>query len=570
MAWCLCLLLLLTGPAVGTEAPWLVTGDEGGLWLVRTNPSDNTFDLMSRPAGGRWKWVNTDLVGRPVAAVAAEGGLHLVFHSGQYRVFPSSGGEGTPGENLEQLPLALCAGVLGDSPTATVVAFVPHPQPATATVPAAPPPKGKPAKEQKTAASEQPVALEVMRNVGLKWQYLADLEIPSTGVAAGIEAAISDGALYVLVGKAPGRLLVWTGQGWQDVPLEAAKDSTVLGMVGMDDRLTVLTAAGHGWGGGPVSGEAEDALTSLAVGMRLAKDKAFSWQPVTENAKPPPWPAGQPPKVARLAQRVALVWTEGKGTKLAVLNPTTGQIDRREDVESLGQPEWDSLAQEAYNYFLLAVSFLILVSLFRTRRPVPYRSFSLPDNAAPGNLGKRLLAALVDLVPCNLVAGIIVHLALPPIMPEELNDLLSRIYREDQAPPYNVVAAGILMMLLYVPYCITMEKRYGATLGKMVFKLRVVADEGRPIDLREAMLRNLVKVWELSWLPLLPLLILVPLLSRYHQRLGDMLARTAVTDMLLAERSALPPLPPSGHDAPGRQDWQDQDPTDTPPPPPPQ
>jgi uncharacterized RDD family membrane protein YckC len=360
---------------------------------------------------------------------------------------------------------------------------------------------------------------------------VAELGANSADIAAGVKATIADGSLYVLISGAHHKLLAWKNQTWKDVPLDAAAcPAAVLGMVGLDDHLAIVAA-----------GETDGGQANLTVGSYSSQDKAFSWQPVTENGKPASWPREALPMTARLAERVALVWKAGQKLKLAALSPLSGALEPAQDVQPLGQPQLDEIAKQAYNYFLLGVSVLILVSLFRTRRPVPYRPFSLPESLPPANLGKRLLAAVIDLLPCNLAAGIFVHLTVPPMMAEELSDLFSRIYSKEQAPPFNIVAAGIMVMLVYVPYCVVMEKRFGATLGKMVFKLHVVADEGRPIGLREAMLRNLAKVLELSWLPLLPLLILIPLLSRHHQRLGDMLARTAVA----GERPAdLPPPPP--------------------------
>ena len=71
-----------------------------------------------------------------------------------------------------------------------------------------------------------------------------------------------------------------------------------------------------------------------------------------------------------------------------------------------------------------------------------------------------------------------------------------------------------------------MERKFGRTVGKMIFKLSVITSLGRPAGLRQILLRNLVKVIEMSWAPLL----LFPLLNRNRLRLGDLVARTAVID----------------------------------------
>ncbi len=89
-------------------------------------------------------------------------------------------------------------------------------------------------------------------------------------------------------------------------------------------------------------------------------------------------------------------------------------------------------------------------------------------------------------------------------------------------------------------YCIALEKLYGATLGKLALRLRVVGQGGRKASLRELALRNISKILELAVFPFL----LLPVFTRYRQRLGDKVAWTTVIDL---ERSlaAAPPEGPS-------------------------
>ena len=55
----------------------------------------------------------------------------------------------------------------------------------------------------------------------------------------------------------------------------------------------------------------------------------------------------------------------------------------------------------------------------------------------------------------------------------------------------------------------------------------------------------------------MPLLLLIPLFTRYHQRLGDMLSRTAVID----SRGAIPPArPPEQEDGISPTDSDQQPP----------
>jgi uncharacterized RDD family membrane protein YckC len=115
-----------------------------------------------------------------------------------------------------------------------------------------------------------------------------------------------------------------------------------------------------------------------------------------------------------------------------------------------------------------------------------------------------------------------------------------------------IIFISIAVSLSYLVYAIVMERIFGATLGKMLFRLLVINDEGSKPGLKEAILRNVLKVMEISWMPLpwlpLPPLLLVPLLTRHHQRLGDILGRTAVIDARL-----FMPTPP------GEADHQNQE-----------
>jgi len=105
----------------------------------------------------------------------------------------------------------------------------------------------------------------------------------------------------------------------------------------------------------------------------------------------------------------------------------------------------------------------------------------------------------------------------------------------------NVMAWFIVFVLsIYAAYCFVMEAKYGATIGKMAMKIRITTDGGKKPLAAQVLLRNLVKIVELSWPPVgLPFLLLLPLLNRNRQRLGDMFARTTVVNT-----ATLPVEPP--------------------------
>lgn len=84
----------------------------------------------------------------------------------------------------------------------------------------------------------------------------------------------------------------------------------------------------------------------------------------------------------------------------------------------------------------------------------------------------------------------------------------------------------LLLIVLYFPLC---EGLFGFTVGKLLGRLRVVNSEGHPPGIGKAIVRTLLRLFEVN--PLLaggfPAGIAV-LLSKHRQRIGDMLAGTYV------------------------------------------
>jgi len=112
-----------------------------------------------------------------------------------------------------------------------------------------------------------------------------------------------------------------------------------------------------------------------------------------------------------------------------------------------------------------------------------YANDTLDDNLLGGqeytprfaNFGPRLGAALLDFLFTLPIIGVSVYFTM-------------------FSPNLNGVLAATLLSVLYKP---VLEKTMGATLGKMVLKLKVVAKEGLPIS------------WGQAWMRYLPWLIVV-------------------------------------------------------------
>lgn len=139
-------------------------------------------------------------------------------------------------------------------------------------------------------------------------------------------------------------------------------------------------------------------------------------------------------------------------------------------------------------------------------------------------LGSRFLAIFLDLIFQVAVIVIIVWALVKSI--------------GFSTPTREYVTTGaisLVSVLLILGYFVLFESlNAGRTPGKAMTGLRVVRVTGGPVGLRASLLRNVVRL--VDWLPSLyavgAILILV---TRNHQRLGDMLAGTLV----VRERTAM-------------------------------
>lgn len=91
------------------------------------------------------------------------------------------------------------------------------------------------------------------------------------------------------------------------------------------------------------------------------------------------------------------------------------------------------------------------------------------------------------------------------------------------------VALFFFTWLYFALFEVTME---GSSPGKRALGLRVLSDDGLPVSVRQAILRNLLRGADLLFLPaggVLPLGVLPMIIDRRMKRFGDMLAGTVVT-----------------------------------------
>lgn len=589
----------LLAPAVRAEEKHLLTGNDKAVWLVRV--ADAGFRVVNKPSGMEWQWGGKWGAPVPRAVTGIGRNLHMVFTNGDHRRLDLEGGAlPGPAPESNRWPdeprcLALYEarefGVASGTPT--VVAFVsrrapepepagepetrpaPETQPATrATTQPATEPEARPDADNESAPADAPYSpgpdvpayvLGLFQLAADEWVYLDDVRSPegepvrfALEEVGCVRAGIAGGTAYVYVPA--GQVLLRSrrdGKGpWSAVPLgdevsAALVEGELRALLGVGGQLTAVMA------GAEKDGRRGLHLASYRPANDGADDGTWRVSRIRRGDEPATWAADAMPLAGRLgSDQVALVWREDGAMKLAACS-LSGELTDRGAVEKLDDPPPDGTGGTVMEYFMWGVMAAILLSIFLLRPRTAAGPFLLPARRRPARLGKRLVAGLIDLLPWSFLAVAIFRPPMPELNWDDTGALVGTLLSQTMATR-KAAYASIASMVLYVGYCIVMELKLGATVGKRLMHLATVNEEGRKPGLREAVLRNLVKVIELSWPIGLPLLLIVPLLTRARQRLGDMLARTAVIDA-----DYLAPPPPEQEKTEGGESDEGSDPDES-------
>jgi len=568
----------LAAPDMATDRLTLAGGGDR-LWLVRTGADEMSFDVLTYRAGEKWRWVQRGVGGRPTAAVADGEQLHVLTGPGPaYLVVytdssrsPAIGA--TPPRKIwpgEAAPLAACgaealAGVDGWS-LVVVVPGAPPEAPPAGDEPQIAPPADQPTAtdaDQGEAApqpaislqppAEAPAAPAVLQFGDGNWRRLTDLPSAVLADRSSVRVSAANNVIYLLVTSVSGDNSLWRWPGDDDGPWTQlnltghATSSAVLAMFHSGpNELTLVLAL-------PAGPDQDEQLELVSLDPSGA---ATAPQPITlskgEPLTLPTRPLAAPLVVPEARHRVALLWRDDGSAKFTLCDVSTGVAEPARDVSALTEAPLDDSGRMVLNYFvivLLVVTFAVMIAARPRTTPGP---MILPPACRPAPLGKRVLAGMIDFVPISVIVSFVAPIGeLPGGSPGglwELWDQYNQVLQTRQAA-FSVIAT----LCTYMVYGVVMEARFAATLGKMLLKMRIIAGDGRPPGLREAALRNVVKMLEISmpWL-----LVIVPLLNPARQRLGDILARTVVIEYTPSTGGPGGGPPPPTDDEPfgGRED----------------
>jgi uncharacterized RDD family membrane protein YckC len=85
---------------------------------------------------------------------------------------------------------------------------------------------------------------------------------------------------------------------------------------------------------------------------------------------------------------------------------------------------------------------------------------------------------------------------------------------------------GVLDFIIYIAYFTYLEGSRGQTVGKMITKIKVVREDGKPIDMNQAFTRNILRIIDGLIVYLIGAILIWR--SNKKQRLGDSIAKTVV------------------------------------------
>jgi len=538
------------------------TGNAQAAWLIRPGADKEGLTILVKPIGKQWKWVAGGLAGKAIAACAVEDRLHVFLRGGGHLVYDFTGAAPV-GRDLKPAPLGVCEGV-GVEPGGgtTCLAIVPRAAatlkapgtPASATTGPEPPP----AMDRKDGPHAGDSGVTVLWYDGSEWPALTQVPLPA-GVRGPLQATVvrspAGNTLHVMVPGAngqPNRLLAWrVGAAWEEIPLEGlVREGRSLALMDLQGGLTVALLVRSG----------DEAWRNVQLARLDGESREFTYQSVLSKDSAAVWAKDKPPLAARLGEKAAFLWREDETVRFAAAD-AAGRLGEGETVEVKSRKDQFG-GQVVIEYFMWVVLGCVLLSMILMHPKGRIGPLALPEQMRPGALPKRLAAWLIDFAPFVFLASLSFSMAHPELLAgRNLSEKLE--LAKELSGTKEMAWTFIGTYSAHAVYCMLMEVRFGATLGKMLMRLRVVGDGGIKPHLRDILLRNLMRIFETVPMVLLPLLWLIPVMTRKRQRLGDIFARTAVIDI-----SFVPPGPlgPSG---PTDEHTQQEEADDKPPEPPP-
>ncbi len=217
----------------------------------------------------------------------------------------------------------------------------------------------------------------------------------------------------------------------------------------------------------------------------------------------------------------ALLQATRDGADDALPGPAVTQLSLQGKVTrtpwTLGFEPREFLSQAFDTIILLGVVLTSTVLLFGFwRRDPEANRLALPDTMTLGDPLRRGLAGLIDLAPGILVGTLGYGL--------DLGELYQRWPGRGLGASFDMMVPGMVAIGVVVLHTTLLELLTTRSIGKWATGLRVVGLDGEQPRPWQLLVRGVLKIFDL----VAYLLLILPLISPYRQRLGDLVARTVV------------------------------------------
>jgi uncharacterized RDD family membrane protein YckC len=484
-------------------------------------PNQRTV-IRVRGAGDSERWRQVAEIAKEASSLTHRGGeLVVLLEDGDWRFVSDSGirsGDRLPG-NVPVLAIA------GDGQTLWAVGLAPEPTTTTSTAPTTHA-TTRPGDVERTAATAAttraatgPLPTFLYRLDRGRWTPI--VQLPSRLLPLGDLAAPNALRMTVLDGRPllAGRMLDGSIHTVQLADGNVWLDRGVIKPAFNVRRHELFVHRGR-------------AMLWLAAEVSAGDvyQLADRWQGPTALRTQPPLGPGYDRAIAVAFGRLRLLYVGGDGLLTEQSFNADGMAEgppTQAKVQS--QPPDPRITQFVQLGVMLLLMFVMLSTLRRrgSIQDAMRRAHKLP--LAP--LVIRFLAGVVDALPLIAVPAFIVFSA-PAMDSAQLQDRMN----DPAVQAWEGAAA-----LFYLAYTALSEALFGRTLGKLLFGLRVVNLDGSRVRPRAALLRNVLRIVDLT-LALFPLVMVF--LSPLRQRIGDVAAGT-----LVVRAGVIVPPPASSSDA---------------------
>jgi uncharacterized RDD family membrane protein YckC len=163
---------------------------------------------------------------------------------------------------------------------------------------------------------------------------------------------------------------------------------------------------------------------------------------------------------------------------------------------------------------------IVLVLIFWRQQEALSGPVKLPASTMPASIVRRLTAFVIDFLPGIILVTVIWGIDVWHDV-WKLDRFLSFAFQGNVPQDFlqQILALGITVV-----YMAVLEVFFGFTPGKKICGISIITDEGESPTVRQMTIRNVVRIAEFLFPPILLLALFAPA----HQRLGDVLARTVV------------------------------------------